>query len=369
MNIEKIKEAARKNTERINNIKLNLEWTIKRIVKNATEDLDKFRWRYNPREKKYFFWTTTLELNISTLVPMMRESVLYVVEGGVHMDISYDPYDGNNTVCVYFFEEDVNREKKHTAKDAYVLMNKLAKRRAELFSAVMGDMYEGAKKYLLDNEKEFCRYPTAHVNSNGHLIAGKTCIVWTCGGIDEETKEMNTPESQAVRKFINKITYTQDESLQGKDSYYPVVFDSDEQTEKVFRIGSYIDMIVSRKAGYHDDVMCAPALYVTFILADSSMSLSPLYKFASEEARSHYNNEFYRTLRTFIDELEEQEWIKDGYETAAYVPIANVRFIDRMICELNILYSSDEIEFRKVYCRVPIFSPDIKSPCIRVAIK
>lgn len=36
MNIEKIKEAARKNTERINNIKLNLEWTIKRIVKNAT---------------------------------------------------------------------------------------------------------------------------------------------------------------------------------------------------------------------------------------------------------------------------------------------------------------------------------------------
>lgn len=193
MNIEKIKETAKRNTESINRIKENLRWTINKIVKDATEDLDKFRWRYNPREKKYFFWTTPLELNISTLVPMMRESVLCVVEGGVIMDISYDPYDGNNAVCVYFLEEDINREKKHTAKDAYVLMNKLAKRRAELFNAVMADMYEGAKKYLLDNEKEFCRYPTAHVNSNGRLIAGKSCIVWTCGGIDEETKKNEYP--------------------------------------------------------------------------------------------------------------------------------------------------------------------------------
>lgn len=59
MNIEKIKETAKRNTESINRIKENLRWTINKIVKDATEDLDKFRWRYNPREKKVFFLDNT----------------------------------------------------------------------------------------------------------------------------------------------------------------------------------------------------------------------------------------------------------------------------------------------------------------------
>lgn len=364
MTVKEIVRTATNNTEMVKSIKSNLTNAARMLAKSS---INEHNWEYKPKKKVFFTYIPSYDMVGMTSLPRYIYDAFEVEHNGLRLKMAYDNETSGYEYYAYIREADVVK-----GSDVEKLVKALFERRYEFLNKLKESLAEKATAYLLKHEEEYCKYPTIHSARGG--ITTRSFIVWACGGSQEENESMRKAEAIEMKETIlSRFCYCSTEDLKNFDEFYPCVFESDSQTESVFRLNSYIDLVIWRHRPYYEDVMDSPALYAQFVVKGYMESISPAYTAAVCAAQMHEKQDFESKFRTFVSDMDKALWLVEDGKYTACVPIIYDQYAERIIEKAKKEYPKDMFDFELTKKPVPVFSyhhdeDEELETCIKVTI-
>lgn len=364
MTIKEIVRTATNNTSMVEMIKENLMRAARMLTSSSIEE---HSWNYKPKQKTFYTYLHSYDMTGMGCIPEYRYDAFEVNHNGLRLKMAYDNETSGYEYYAYIRQDDVVE-----GSDVDTFVKKLSERRYEFLNKLKEELAKKATAYLLKHEEEYCKYPTVHRARGG--IATRSFIVWACGGSKEENENMRKEEAIEMKETIlGRFCYCSTEDLINFDEFYPCVFEDDSETEAIFRLNSYIDLVIWRHRPYYEDVLEAPALYAQFVVKGYHESISPAYTAAVCAAEMHERNECESKFRTFVNDMDKALWLVEEGKYTACVPIIFTQYTDRILEKAQKAYPTDMFAFEIVKRPVPVFSyhhdeDEAAETCIKVTV-